>query len=328
MSMRRVSIAAFFALGKAASCDKCGADASYSEVIANDVRTVTTNGCPNHYSICTGKPGISVCGGVGAEGTDTETKTSDKTFAIPATPMLAASSEDVSCDLGYLGLAFNGVSFYSGAVDTKCTQLDPADATGEWSGFDYCSGHSQRTGDYHYHFPPSCLIAQSTDLTGGHSAQLGWNRDGFPIYGPKGKDGIAVKNCGAAGADAQVCQDACGGIAGALPGIDDFLYRYYFTGPTSDLASLPSDPKPNTADYSPFTIACNKGCTVENWSTCSGTATAGTTANYTAATATGMTTKYQADNDLTCGSGSNSSTSSSGAAVLAVAMTSLCALLF
>ena len=69
---------------------------------------------------------------------------------------------------------------------------------------------------------------------------------GFPIYGPRGPGGVEIRNCGASGADATYCQDACGGYEGALPDVDAFEYRYYLTGKVSDLDSLPSDPKPDS----------------------------------------------------------------------------------
>ena len=56
-------------------CDMCGADASYTETLDTSgtyaKRTLVSNGCPNHYNVCTGK-GTGVCGDVGAEGTGTE----------------------------------------------------------------------------------------------------------------------------------------------------------------------------------------------------------------------------------------------------------------
>ena len=111
-------------------------------------RTITASGCPNHYSVCTGK-GIGVCGGLGEEGTGTEAADQGKVLEIPANPIIAASTTDISCALGELAIALNGVSIYSGAVDTFCTQLDVDDDTAEWTSFDFCSGHAESTGDYH-----------------------------------------------------------------------------------------------------------------------------------------------------------------------------------
>ena len=103
-----------------------------------------------------------------------------------------------------------------------------------------CSGHSQNSGDYHYHFPPSCLISQVTTanpITGtyeGHSPQIGWAYDGFPIYGPLKEGGTAI---------AQSELDSCSGREASMPDLDDFAYRYYFTGSTSNLYALPTHPK-------------------------------------------------------------------------------------
>ena len=54
-------------------------------------RTIVTSGCPNHYSVCTGK-GFGVCGAQGVEGTDTEATEQGKTLAIPASPVLISGS--------------------------------------------------------------------------------------------------------------------------------------------------------------------------------------------------------------------------------------------
>ena len=58
----------------------------------------------------------------------------------------------VACTLGGVAVALNGVAIFSGAVDTNCGQLEVADETAEWTSFDCCTGHAERTGAYHYHF--------------------------------------------------------------------------------------------------------------------------------------------------------------------------------
>ena len=40
------------------------------------------------------------------------------------------------------------------------------------------AGHAEMTGDYHYHFPPSCLLAAIGDMASGHSPHIGWAYDG------------------------------------------------------------------------------------------------------------------------------------------------------
>ena len=70
---------------------------------------------------------------------------------------------------------------------------------------------------YHYHFPPSCLLAQLPPLEDGHSPQIGWSFDGFPIYGPLGPGGVEIRNCGATGADDE---RRAGGLARARAPVD------------------------------------------------------------------------------------------------------------
>ena len=48
------------------------------------------------------------------------------------------------------------------------------------------TGHAQAQGDYHYHWAPACLLEQAKSknpTSDGHSPQIGWAYDGFPIYG-------------------------------------------------------------------------------------------------------------------------------------------------
>jgi hypothetical protein len=147
---------------------------------AIQTRRIQTNGCPNHYTTCTGKPGVSGCGEVGEAGSATEAKESAKDKTIPLYPVLRDSyaTDDSSaaitkCTLGDIAIALNGVSIYGGAVNDQCEALDTTNTMNEWNSFDCCSGHAEQTGDYHYHFPPSCLLDQIGDFNDGHSAQIG-----------------------------------------------------------------------------------------------------------------------------------------------------------
>ena len=196
-----------------ASCAADGSGATYTETITTaqgvTKRTIAATGCPNHESYCTGKPANKpTCDEEGKKGSGTEATEQSLDVEVPANPKLlsasdwtavladaatiphtATGSSTLDCEMGGIAYALNGVVFYSGAVDNKmanppCPQLDISDATAEWISFDCCSGHSSGTGGYHYHFPPSCLIAQANKeapITGGHSAQIGWAQDGFPI---------------------------------------------------------------------------------------------------------------------------------------------------
>merc|ERR1711865_40536 len=294
-------------------CDAYGTSATYSETIGTTSgvasRTISSNGCPNHYSLCTGKDGVPGCGDVGETGSATEAKVQTISVVIPASPVLRATisltdtnNGGIKCEMGAIGIALNGVAIYGGAVDTSCTGIDVDSTLGEWKGFDCCSGHSQRTGDYHYHFPPSCLLKQIGDLSDGHSPQVGWAYDGFPIYGPKGPGGVTMKYssaaCTAAGTSGctgtgTYVLDMCGGYEGEISGLDTFKYRYYFTGATSDLSVLPSNPRPS-ADAAPifaFSMNCQRGFTSTELQSGS-TGTTGVTTSYSAAANAGKAEQY------------------------------------
>ena len=175
------------------SCAEDGSSATYTETIKTksgvSVREIVSTGCPNHESYCTGKPGNS-CGDEGEQTTLVEATEQSLSVEVPANPKLKNSftAGELDCSMGTVAYALNGVGFYSGAVafdsGGNCPQLDVADPEAEWISFDCCSGHSTGSGGYHYHFPPSCLIAQANKLApiaGGHSPQIGWAQDGFPI---------------------------------------------------------------------------------------------------------------------------------------------------
>ena len=82
--------------------------------------------------------------------------------------------------------------------------------------------------------------------------------------------------------------DECGGKQEELPDLDTFAYRYYLTGATSDLYSLPGDPKPSTDDY-PFTLNCYVGCTYEELESGACSGGSGVTSSHVAAALPGYT---------------------------------------
>lgn len=252
------------------TCDMYGGSASYSESVDSgaSTRTLTSSGCPNHYSICTGKD-FGVCGAAGEEGTDSEASGSDgsKVINIPLYPKLQpnGASTDLEYTLGEIATALNGVSIFGGAVSqTELLEVD--NCMSEWSSFDCCGGHAENSGDYHYHFAPPCLMDQAGTMENGHSNQVGWSWDGFPIYGIYSVGGVQVQNCGTEGADATYCQDECGGIEFTDSSVDEYTYRYYFTGEQGDLGTLPMYPRPGGDDaasafdkFYPYTIKCYRG---------------------------------------------------------------------
>ena len=309
-SLRRLLVLVLLGTARAAAGDACnedGSSAAYTETITTqqgvEKRTITSTGCPNHESYCTGKPGPApTCDEEGLKGSGTEAVEQDLSVDIPANPILKSSYEpgELDCSMGAIAYALNGIGFYSGAVgydeNGNCPQLDVADPEAEWISFDCCTGHSDYEYAYHYHFPPSCLLAQANKaapISDGHSAQVGWAQDGFPIYGPLGPGGVEIRNCGTSGAHATYCQDECGGYEGELPGVDNYKYRYYITGKVGDLNTLPSTPMPDSEElYYPYTIRCYRGCTmssgISDFKSCVGTD--GFTSAHTATALDGYTT--------------------------------------
>eukprot|EP00603_Paraphysomonas_imperforata_P003019 CAMPEP_0114420456 /NCGR_PEP_ID=MMETSP0103-20121206/4567_1 /TAXON_ID=37642 ORGANISM="Paraphysomonas imperforata, Strain PA2" /NCGR_SAMPLE_ID=MMETSP0103 /ASSEMBLY_ACC=CAM_ASM_000201 /LENGTH=794 /DNA_ID=CAMNT_0001588937 /DNA_START=108 /DNA_END=2492 /DNA_ORIENTATION=- len=296
------------------ACEACGDSARYVEHITDYVgyskRTITTSGCPNHYSYCTGKKNAAGCAAKGNEGSQSQALDQDRLVYIPGEPVIATSPTDIECNMGAVAVSLNGVSIYGGAVDTSCDLVDVTDSTSEWTSFDFCSGHSQAAGDYHYHFLSTCLLTDALARTvsiDGHSPQLGWAYDGFPIYGPNGVGGIEMThpaNGTSCAPESTHCLDSCSGKKQEIPGLDKFKYRYYFTGPSSDLTSLPVSPLPDPDDY-PFSIKCYAGCTFQDLvdGVCVA-AESGVADGYQATAMPGYTEKFTGFSDTRlCGTG-------------------------
>ena len=186
-----------------------------------------------------------------------------------------------------------------------------------------CGGHSSSATEasYHYHVPPVCLLHQLGAAEGAPSPQVGWMLDGFPIYGPLGPGGTAMKTCTVTGGTFGVddCTDDCGGYYGDTG--DGFMYRYYFLGEYNDGAccTAPIDPQNGGgADYYPFTPACMNGCCPSGaWCSygipsCDGDAVDGTAAGFApvAIGALATNTEACANDDVCCDFDVNSGTCS------------------
>jgi YHYH protein len=85
---------------------------------------------------------------------------------------------------GQIGVMTNGVALFN-AVDAGGKDAVAHEVQ------DSCSGHPQQQGQYHYHGLPACM---NTGAAGKQSKQIGWAFDGFPIYGPRGKNGSYLSN--------------------------------------------------------------------------------------------------------------------------------------
>ena len=197
-----------------------------------------------------------------------------------------------------MGIAFDAAMIYSAfAGSVTLTGYTSSAPYLEGNTFDACGGHasSSTSPSYHYHVAPSCLLAQLGQTAGTHSPQIGWMADGFPVYGPHGPSGVAMRTCTVTGGTlyTDVCLDDCGGYYGDTG--DGYVYRYYMQGTYNDgtCCEMPAQTPGGGADYFPFTPACLKGCCPNgvacsmggvNLPSCSGSDTdAGTTSSLSTA---------------------------------------------
>ena len=130
--------------------------------------------------------------------------------------------------LGAIGVALNGVAIYN-ALDGAGRDAVAHEA------LDVCSGHPQRSGQYHYHWMPPCLWQRQSSTR--QSSQYGWALDGYPIYGPRGPGGKLYAN-----ADL----DACHGLTSTVTLGGKRVRTYH------DVATL---------EY-PYTIGCFRGAPI------------------------------------------------------------------
>jgi hypothetical protein len=256
-------------------CDAKGTSFSYIETIdiRSRIRTITSNSCPNHFSVCQSEE----CGGEYV----TRAAPKQMVWRLPLYPSFAKANTDTTCTTNVIAVALNGVGImgqsdgetaicgtpgeYGQAGDgrTSCGIYGESDGTkycgdavvNDGKSFDKCGGHADSNGIYHYHVVPTCLMRQltvDTDVdsnvvshsstlstfisspTVSISPQIGWALDGFPIYGPLGPHGTPMMPCGSDGAHPNYCLDLCNGFEGVLKGIDDYVYRYYITGEVGD----------------------------------------------------------------------------------------------
>ena len=262
-------------------CDSSGASWLYSEYLdtQNSKRVILTTGCPNHRAVCQ----KASCSNNGS-GSDAITRS--LRVEVPLVPLFAKKPENVTCTLGQVAVAHNGVPIYSQSDDAKCT-----DAVAARSGqLDSCGGRSDSEHIYRYHVSPACLLRQLGNPSApavAHSPQVGWAMDGFPVYGPYSVRGLAIAPCsnykpkrnstgGLLVPPPAFCLDECNGMSGAMPSVDSYLYRYYISGPPADGQCDPNilqtcdrgEDNPcclqasaiPDASYRPYTIGCLKGC--------------------------------------------------------------------
>lgn len=151
--------------------------------IANDIRTITSNGIPNH---ATGDfPNANNPNSISAQN---HSYTMDATpdSANQVTPLNTLGSTPGSNVDYVFGVAINGIP-----IDPSAAEFFENPNTGElnreWRlealnanlGTDGNNAHVQPTGAYHYHGTPTAIVDGSLSQ---HSSLLGYAADGFPIY--------------------------------------------------------------------------------------------------------------------------------------------------
>jgi hypothetical protein len=193
-------------------------DAAHSVTVANAMRTITTNGLPNHntgtFPIATSDPAYAYDRNPGS------IRARSLAYSVPQMP--AVNAEPACLGLGPIGIMLTGPALFN-ALDAQ-----GHDAV-EHESQDRCHGHPAGP-LYHYHDVTTCVA----DPGAGHSALLGYARDGFGIYGNRGESGAALTN-----ADL----DACHGHTHAIlwDGVMVVMYHYHAT-----------------KEY-PYTLGCYRG---------------------------------------------------------------------
>ncbi|MFT3734829.1 MAG: YHYH protein [Rhodocyclaceae bacterium] len=144
-------------------------------------RVIRTNDLPNHTT------GVfPVAGSDPAARWDpnpNSIREQDFVLALPVEPQLAREPSCVGGEVGILNsgvLLFNAVD--AGGRDAVAHEIQ-----------DSCNGHPQRTGQYHYHGPSTC-IDDPEGKAGKHSSLLGYAFDGFGIYGTRGENGKTLRS--------------------------------------------------------------------------------------------------------------------------------------
>lgn len=140
--------------------------ASFSNKVSGDTRTIVTNDLPNHHT------GVfPVAGSDPAYAYDRNPNTiknQSLTYSLSADP----SYGDPQCMGGQVGVMLTGVAIFN-AFDAGGRDA------GAWEVQDSCDGHPEKQGEYHYHTLSACITDTSVQTI------IGYALDGFPITGPK-----------------------------------------------------------------------------------------------------------------------------------------------
>jgi hypothetical protein len=182
-------------------------------------RVITTNDLPNHFTgvfpIGSGDPAYSY------DRNPNSIRTQSLSYMLDASP----TPGQPSCMGGQAGVMLTGVALFN-AFDAGGRDA------GAWEVQDGCSGHPERTGEYHYHTLSSCITDTSAQTV------IGWALDGFPITGPKVGDNNILTTSDL---------DECHGVTSTikLDGKDLKMYHYVMT-----------------QDF-PYSVSCFRGTAIQ-----------------------------------------------------------------
>lgn len=147
-------------------------------VDGNGRRVITGNGLPNHPTGVFPIDPSSIA--YRYDRNPNPIRAYSLSLTVPATPNVAASPSCMT--FGPSGYALTGAAIYHGsstlANDAAAHEM-----------LDSYGGQSDGTNTYHYHFWADNLKNLLDPGSSGHSALVGYMKDGFGIYGPRGEDG-------------------------------------------------------------------------------------------------------------------------------------------
>jgi hypothetical protein len=192
--------------------------------VAGGTRALTSTGFPDHP---TGVYPISRSDDAYQYDRNPNTITPYKvSLELPVVPQAAASPSCVP--MGMIAVSLTGAAIFN-ALDA------PGRDAAAHEILDECSGHPERTGQYHYHAPSPCM--DEVGAADGHSGLIGYALDGFGIFRLAGAGGRHLTN-----ADL----DACHGHSEKVmwDGESRTIYHYHLT------------------DEYPYTVGCFMGAPV------------------------------------------------------------------
>ena len=180
-------------------------DASFTDVVSDGTRYLSGNGLP--VGNTTGIFPISLGDAVGKYDKNPNSISPQAyDLALPVTPQY---SETPYCVRGEVGMMLTGIPLFDG-FDAELRDA-PAHEAQDW-----CDGHPQSGGQYHYHGLSSCF----EDV--GEKTVLGYALDGFPITGPEVAEGKYLTTDDL---------DECHGITSEImqDGVPTVTYHYVMT---------------------------------------------------------------------------------------------------